>query len=97
MDQGLRDEAIKEMELALKSFKLRLQNKEVELASLASPDDNDLARKSIAEMKDVIADMEQRVCGSHSSHSLPFRSPLLFVLDQPAPTGLGLPRLEYTG
>jgi hypothetical protein len=61
MDQGLRDEAVKEMELAIKSFKLKLQNKEVEVATMASPEDNDLARKSIAEMKDLIADMEQRV------------------------------------
>ena len=61
MDQGLRDEAVKEMELAIKSFKLKLQNKEVEVATMASPEDNDLARKSIAEMKELIADMEQRV------------------------------------
>lgn len=61
MDQGLRDEAVKEMELAIKSFKLKLKNKEVEVATMASPEDNDLARKSIAEMKELIADMEQRV------------------------------------
>ncbi|KAG5951657.1 hypothetical protein E4U53_002567 [Claviceps sorghi] len=61
MDQGLRDEAIKEMELAIKSFKLKMQNKEVEVATMASPEDNDLARKAIGEMKEVIADMEQRL------------------------------------
>lgn len=61
MDQGLRDEAVKEMELAIKSSKLKLQNKEVELATMASPEDNELARKSIQEMKEVIGDMEQRV------------------------------------
>lgn len=61
MDQDLRDEAIKEMELAIKSFELKLQNKEVEVATMASPEDNDLARKSIGEMKELIADMEQRV------------------------------------
>lgn len=62
MDQTLRDEAVKEMELAIKSSKLKLQNKEVELATMASPEDNELARKSIQEMKEVIGDMEQRVC-----------------------------------
>ncbi|KAG8417463.1 hypothetical protein J3458_004967 [Metarhizium acridum] len=62
MDQGLRDEAIKEMSLAIKSFKLKMRNKEVEVATMASPEDNDLARKAIFEMKEVIADMEQRVC-----------------------------------
>ncbi|KAK6724626.1 hypothetical protein SNK04_003445 [Fusarium graminearum] len=61
MDQGLRDEAVKEMELAIKSSKLKLQNKEVELATMASPEDNELARKSIQEMKEVIGDMEQRL------------------------------------
>lgn len=64
MDQDLRDEAIKEMELAIKSFKLKMQNKEVEVATMASPEDNDLARKVISEMKEVVADMEQRVCPS---------------------------------
>ncbi|KAL6866257.1 hypothetical protein ACO1O0_002364 [Amphichorda felina] len=61
MDQGLRDEAVKEMELAIKSFRLKLQNKEVEVATMASPEENDLTRKSIEEMKELIADMEQRL------------------------------------
>ncbi|KAM0200181.1 hypothetical protein ACHAPI_002605 [Fusarium lateritium] len=61
MDQDLRDEAVKEMELAIKSSKLKLQNKEVELATMASPEDNELARKSIQEMKELIGDMEQRL------------------------------------
>lgn len=61
MDQGLRDEAVTEMELAIKSFKLKMQAKEVELATMASPEDNDLARAAISEMKEVVADMEQRV------------------------------------
>lgn len=61
MDQGLRDEAAKHMELAIKSSKLKLQGKEVELATMASPEDNDMARKAITEMKEVIAEMEGRV------------------------------------
>ena len=61
MDQGLRDEAVAQMELALKSSRLKLQNKEVELATMASPEDNELMRQAIAEMKEIIADMEQRV------------------------------------
>lgn len=61
MDQGLRDEAVKEMELAIQSFRLKMQNKEVELATMASPEDNELARRAIAEMKELIGDMEQRV------------------------------------
>ncbi|KAG6003370.1 hypothetical protein E4U21_002086 [Claviceps maximensis] len=61
MDQELRDEAIKEMELAIKSFRLKMQNKEVEVATMASPEDNEIARRAIGEMKEVIADMEQRL------------------------------------
>lgn len=62
MDQTLRDEAIKEMELAIKSFRLKMQAAEVEVATMASPEENEASRKMITEMKEVIADMEQRVC-----------------------------------
>lgn len=61
MDQGLRDEAAKEMELAIQSFKLKLKNREVDLAESLSAEDNELGRKDIAEMKELIADMEQRL------------------------------------
>ncbi|PHH73041.1 hypothetical protein CDD80_4088 [Ophiocordyceps camponoti-rufipedis] len=61
MDTALRNEAIHEMELAIKSFRLKMQNEEVELATMASPEDNDAARKAIAEMKDIVADMETRL------------------------------------
>lgn len=62
IDQGLRDEAVAEMELAIKSFKLKMQAIEVEIASSASPEDNELSRKAVEEMKDVIGELEQRVC-----------------------------------
>ncbi|RFU73251.1 histone h1-binding [Trichoderma arundinaceum] len=61
LDQGLRDEAVAEMELAIKSFKLKMQAIEVEIASSASPEDNELSRKAVEEMKEVIADLEQRL------------------------------------
>lgn len=61
IDQTLRDEAVTQMELAIKSFSLRVQGKEVDIATSASPSDNELLRKDIVEMKEVIADMEQRV------------------------------------
>ncbi|OAA72747.1 histone H1-binding protein [Akanthomyces lecanii RCEF 1005] len=61
IDQDLRDEAVKEMDLAIKSFRLKLQAKEVEIATSASPSDNELLRKDVVEMKEVIADMEQRL------------------------------------
>lgn len=61
VDQALRDEAATELEAAIASTRLKLQNKEVELATLHSPEDNELTRKQIAEVKEIIADMEQRV------------------------------------
>lgn len=61
VNQELRDEAAKELEAAIESTKLKLQNKEVELATLHSPEDNDISRKQITETKEIIADMEQRV------------------------------------
>ncbi|KAL6806039.1 hypothetical protein J3E68DRAFT_32918 [Trichoderma sp. SZMC 28012] len=61
IDQGLRDEAVAEMELAIKSFKLKMQAIEVEIASSASPEDNELSRKAVEEMKDVIGELEQRL------------------------------------
>ncbi|KAM0245475.1 hypothetical protein ACHAQJ_010557 [Trichoderma viride] len=61
IDQNLRDEAVAEMEFAIKSFKLKMQAIEVEIASSASPEDNELSRKAVEEMKEVIADLEQRL------------------------------------
>lgn len=61
IDQGLRDEAAKELEAAINSTKLKLQAKEVELASMSSPDDNDITRAQIVEVKEIIVDMETRV------------------------------------
>ncbi|TVY80908.1 NASP-related protein sim3 [Lachnellula suecica] len=59
--QALRDEAVKELEAALSSTKLKLQNQEVELASSSSPDDNDITRERIAEVKEIVAEMEGRL------------------------------------
>lgn len=81
IDQTLRDEAVAEMEAAIKSFKLKMQAIEVEIASSASPEDNELSRKAVEEMKEVITDLEQRVCfrlsedsgfsSLHAQHILP--------------------------
>ncbi|KAK0626819.1 hypothetical protein B0T14DRAFT_422118 [Immersiella caudata] len=61
VDQALRDEAAVELEAAIQSTRLKLQSKEVELATLHNPEDNDLTRHQIADVKEVIADMEQRL------------------------------------
>ncbi|KAI1140199.1 hypothetical protein F5Y05DRAFT_309542 [Hypoxylon sp. FL0543] len=61
VDESLRKEAAVELEKAIKSTKLKLDAKEVDLAMLHAPEDNDLTRKQIAEVKELIADMEQRL------------------------------------
>lgn len=61
VDQALRDEAATELEAAINSTKLKLQNKEVELATLHNPDDNEATRRQITDVKEVLADMEQRL------------------------------------
>jgi hypothetical protein len=61
VDQAMRDEAVNELEAALESTKLKLQNKETELASCSSPDDNNVTRAQIADVKEIVADMEGRV------------------------------------
>lgn len=61
VDEAMREEAARELELAIKSTKQKLQNKEVDLASTFSVDDNDITITQIAEVKEIIADMEQRV------------------------------------
>jgi hypothetical protein len=57
----MRDEAAKELQAAIDSTKLKLQAKQVDLATLHSPEDNELTRQQIADVQEVIADMEQRV------------------------------------
>ena len=57
----MRDEAVAEMELAIRSMKLKLQNLEVELASSHSPDDNEATRAEITDQKEMLAEMEDRL------------------------------------
>ncbi|KAK4191436.1 hypothetical protein QBC35DRAFT_13130 [Podospora australis] len=61
VDQTLRDEAADELALAIDSTRLKLQAKEVELATLHNPEDNDYTREEITNVKEVLADMEQRL------------------------------------
>ncbi|KAI0134217.1 histone H1-binding protein [Xylariales sp. AK1849] len=61
VDEEMRAEAAVELENAINSTKLKLQAEEVNLAAIHAPEDNDESRKKIAEGKDIIADMEQRL------------------------------------
>ena len=74
LDEGMRNEAISELAKAINSTKLKLQNEEVDLATIHAPEENEASRKRITEVKELIADMEQRV-----SRCLPRR-----LLIQPA-------------
>jgi hypothetical protein len=71
VDEAMREEAAKELEAAIVSTKLKLQNKEVELASTYSVDDNYITISQITEVKEIIADMEQRVCSISPLTHLP--------------------------
>lgn len=61
LDEGMRNEAISELEKAITSTRMKLQNEEVDLATIHAPEENEASRKRILEVKDIIADMEQRV------------------------------------
>jgi len=68
-DQKLRDEAVAEMQAAIKSAQLRIQKQEVELASSLSPDDNDIMREEIADVKSMVEEMQGRVSSPILRHS----------------------------
>ncbi|KAI1183140.1 hypothetical protein F5B17DRAFT_443684 [Nemania serpens] len=61
VDESMRAEAAEELAKAIESSNLKLQNKEVELATSHAPEDNDETRRQITDIKEVIADMEQRL------------------------------------
>ncbi|KAI1270517.1 hypothetical protein F5Y18DRAFT_14944 [Xylariaceae sp. FL1019] len=61
VDEAMRNEAAEELVKAIESTNLKLKNKEVDLAMMHAPEDNEETRKQIAEVKEIIADMEQRV------------------------------------
>ncbi|RDA94895.1 hypothetical protein CP533_4325 [Ophiocordyceps camponoti-saundersi (nom. inval.)] len=92
VNQALRDEAIQQLNLAIKSIRLKLQNNEVELATMASPEDNDAARKAIADMKDVVADMEQKLVDLKENPlgASALLSSLASSIDDPAALKLGI-------
>lgn len=57
----MREESAQQLELAMESLKLKLHNKEVELAESAVPEDNEKTRAQIEDAREMLADMEQRV------------------------------------
>ncbi|POS82691.1 hypothetical protein EPUL_005291, partial [Erysiphe pulchra] len=61
MDQSLRNEAIDEMEAAIKSTNLRLQEKELSLTKLDSPDEIETTRCQITEIKEMLSELQTRL------------------------------------
>ncbi|KAI1003639.1 hypothetical protein K3495_g4568 [Podosphaera aphanis] len=61
IDQTLRNEAIKEMEAAINSTNLKLQAKELELQTSNPTDDNEATRGQISEVKEMLADLQNRL------------------------------------
>ncbi|KAJ2898542.1 hypothetical protein MKZ38_003833 [Zalerion maritima] len=61
VDEELREEAADELENAIRCTKLNLENKEVELATSHAPEENEVTRSRITEVKELIAEMEQRL------------------------------------
>ncbi|KAK6841587.1 hypothetical protein PG987_002447 [Apiospora arundinis] len=61
LDEEMRNEAVSELEKAIASTRMKLQNEEVDLATIHAPEENEASRKRILEVKDIIADMEQRL------------------------------------
>ncbi|KAI1332855.1 hypothetical protein F5Y16DRAFT_356753 [Xylariaceae sp. FL0255] len=61
VNEEMRNEAADELVKAIESTKLKLKNKEVDLAMMHAPEDNEETRKQITEVKEILADMEQRL------------------------------------
>lgn len=61
IDEKMREEAADELTKAIESTQGKLREKELEVAESNIAEENDVTRKQIAEVKEIIADMKQRV------------------------------------
>ncbi|RKF59338.1 NASP-related protein sim3 [Golovinomyces cichoracearum] len=61
LDMSLREEAVKEMEAAIKSTELKLQAKEAELLKMDLPDDIEITQNQVAEVKDMLSELQTRL------------------------------------
>lgn len=61
IDQKMRDEAAVHMEKAIESCKLRISKEEKELDSITQPAKTDKAMHEIEDVREMVADMEQRL------------------------------------
>jgi HAT1-interacting factor 1 len=68
VDEAMREEAAKEMELAIESCKLRIAKEEAQLASASTAtqtdtlsDQRNITQADIDDVKELVADMEQRL------------------------------------
>ncbi|TQS38726.1 hypothetical protein Golomagni_00763 [Golovinomyces magnicellulatus] len=61
LDMSLREEAVKEMEAAIKSTDLKLQAKEAELLKMDLPDDIETTQNQVAEVKEMLSELQTRL------------------------------------
>lgn len=71
VDEDMREEAAKQMELAIESCKLRLTKEKDAMASMTG-EEKIRQENSVAEVQEIVGDMEQRVCNSDSATSIMF-------------------------
>lgn len=71
IDEKMREEAAEELTKAIESTEGKLREKEVELVESNDTEGNDLLRKQIADVKEIVADMKQRVSPESSLPSSP--------------------------
>lgn len=81
VDEEMREEAAAQMEKAIESCRLRMDQEQKKLVADTSLDEDKVTamKRRIANVKDIIADMEQRVSNSllsKSLHRIPFLLPL---------------------
>ena len=73
IDEKMREEAAEELTKAIESTEGKLREKEVELVESNDTEGNDLLRKQIADVKEIVADMKQRVSFSRTLPYIPPR------------------------
>lgn len=64
VDEEMRKESARHMALAIESTKLRVEREQKEFEACNNKEDKEKRRKGIVDVKEMIADMEQRVCFS---------------------------------
>ncbi len=103
VDEEMRAEAARQMEAAIESCRLRVRMEEAEADAMQADSPDAIAkRRSIQDVKEMIEEMEQRVCLNQSLYSCPFARSLstpsmtkLTTRTAPRPQPIPPPRLSH--